>query len=255
MPRRPVRMPLHGARSRFGTRPAPEVHRNDLAEPLGLRRVTVHTAVQGEFQFLSGPCIVAHKGRLFACWTNSPRDEDPSHECLRGRWSADGGMTWGPVQVVAGDATPGASYGHGSILSSGGTLRVFAARFLRPKGAAAMVVNMEAVVYDDAADRWDARGTVAEEFWAMEAPHPAPRRRMDPGRRSRHLSRPGAGGRPDRCPRPGPLADRRHPLSIRAEERRQAALRHRDDALDHRVRRDRRDAKPLSRCGPALIQP
>ncbi len=44
----------------------PEVHRNDLAEPPGLRRVTVHAAVQGEFQFVSGPCIVEHKGRLFA---------------------------------------------------------------------------------------------------------------------------------------------------------------------------------------------
>ncbi|MGA2618754.1 MAG: exo-alpha-sialidase [Thermoguttaceae bacterium] len=153
---------------------APVVHRNYQVEPAGLRRVTVHLAVHGEFQFLSGPCIVAHKGRLFACWTNSPSTEDPDHECVRGRWSADGGLTWGPVQLVAGNATPQASYGHGTIFSNNGTLRVFAARFLRPKGAKEIIVNMDAVVYDDAADRWQVRGTVAEKFWAMNAPQRRP---------------------------------------------------------------------------------
>ena len=153
---------------------APVVHRNDQVEPAGLRRVTVHSAVKGEFQFLSGPCIVAHKGRLFACWTNSPRDEDPNNECVRGRWSADGGLTWGPVQLVAGTATPQASYGHGTVFSSGGILRAFPARFLRPKGAKGMVINTEAVVYDEAADRWGAPVTVAEQFWAMDAPQQRP---------------------------------------------------------------------------------
>ena len=152
---------------------APVIHRNNQVEPAGLRRVTVHLAVKGEYQFLSGPCIIAHKGRLFNCWSNSPRTEDPDRECLRGRWSADGGLTWGPVQVVAGNATPQSSYGHGTLISSDGVLRVFAARFL-PRTAAGMVVNMEAVVYDDAADRWDLQGTVAEKFWAMNVPQRRP---------------------------------------------------------------------------------
>jgi hypothetical protein len=140
-----------------------------MLEPV--TRVTVHRAIEGEHQFLSGPAIVAHKNRLFACWTNSKRDEEPDAQCLRGRWSKDGGLTWGPVQTVAGDATPARSYGHGTLMSHQGRLWVFAARFTPDKP---MAVNMEAFVYDERGDRWLPRGPVATEFWPCQAPQPRP---------------------------------------------------------------------------------
>ncbi len=153
---------------------AAEVHRNDMPEPAGLRRVTVHRAVEGELQFLSGPCIEEHRGRLFACWTNAPRDEGPDHECVRGRWSSDGGATWGPVEVAAGTCKPAASYGHGTIFSHEGRLWVFASRMLRVRGERSAVVNVEAMLYDDDTGKWGSRGQVAGRFWAVDAPKPRP---------------------------------------------------------------------------------
>jgi hypothetical protein len=124
-------------------------------------------------QFLSGPCLAEHKGKLFACWTNGPKDEDPDNECLRGRWSSDGGKTWGPVQTIAGDATPKSTYGHGTIWSHDGKLWVFAAHFIQPKGSA-MDINVEAFLYDEQGEKWVSRGAVAERFWPLETPKPRP---------------------------------------------------------------------------------
>ena len=152
--------------------PIPKRSEMTAVEPL--TRVTFHRAIQGEYQFLSGPCIAGHKGRLFACWTNSRLDESPDIECVRGRWSEDGGKTWGEVEVVAGDATPKATYGHGTILSHQGRLWVFPARFLPGQGKDPMRINMEAFVLREPAGKWEPLGVVASNFWAQEAPKPLP---------------------------------------------------------------------------------
>jgi hypothetical protein len=150
------------------------LHRNDMPVLREAVRVCIHKAVQGEYQFLSGPCIVVHKGRLFACWTNSRRDEDPSEELVRGRWSDDGGRTWSNPEVVAGDATPTNSYGHGTILSHAGQLWCFPVRFIPARGGEPMRIDTEAFRYDEDARTWQPRGVVASNFWALDEPKALP---------------------------------------------------------------------------------
>jgi len=149
-------------------------HRNDMPVLREAVRVRNHTAVQGEYQFLSGPCIAAHRGRLFACWTNSKRDEDPDAELVRGRWSDDGGRTWSAPEIVAGDATATNSYGHGTILSHAGKLWCFPVRFIPAHGGGPMRIDTEAFLYDEDTHKWQPRGVVARNFWALDNPKPLP---------------------------------------------------------------------------------
>ena len=141
-----------------------------MLEPMN--RVTIHRAVEGEYQFLHGICLVAHKGRIFACWTNSRRNEDPEVELVRGRWSDDGGKSWGPPETVAGNPQFQPSYGHGTLLSRDGKLWAFVARF--DPGSPHRQINMEAFLRDDATGQWTSHGLVARQFWAHESPRPLP---------------------------------------------------------------------------------
>jgi len=152
---------------------APMPRRLDMPTLDGVTRVTVHRAIEGEYQFLSGPCIVAHKGRLFAYWTNGPRDEDPDAELCRGRWSDDGGRTWSDVEIVAGNTRHKPSYGHGTLLSHQDKLWVFPACFYRGKDGV-LEIRMEGVLRDDKTGTWESRGIAVENFWAHEAPKPLP---------------------------------------------------------------------------------
>lgn len=135
-------------------------------------RVTIQRAEPGEYQFLHGVCLAAHKGRIFACWTNSRKGEDPAFELVRGRWSEDGGKTWGPLEVVAGNSQFQPSYGHGTLLSQDGKLWAFVARFDPDKPE--WQINIEAFLRDDATGQWTSHGIVARQFWAHESPRPLP---------------------------------------------------------------------------------
>jgi len=146
--------------------------RSAMPEIAPVTRVTIHRAVEGEYQFLHGVCLAEHKGRIFACWTNSKRDEDPSEELVRGRWSDDGGKTWGALETVAGSPPFKPPYGHGTLLSHDGNLWAFVARF--DQGGQKLAVRMEAFVRNDATAAWSSHGLVAENFWVHESPRPLP---------------------------------------------------------------------------------
>ena len=147
--------------------------RSDVPPLAEVTHVTVHRAVRGEYQFLSGPCIVAHKGRLLVVWTNGPVNEDQNTELLRGRWSADGGRTWGDVETIAGNQRFDPSYGHGTMLSEGGRLWAFPACF-HHDAASVSRIRMEAFLLDEKTGKWEHRGVVAEDFWAHEEPKALP---------------------------------------------------------------------------------
>jgi hypothetical protein len=153
----------------------PDVPQPALAEiPFvdGVTNLTVHRAVKGEYQFLHGAGIIAHRGRLFACWANSPVNENSPQEIWRGRWSEDGGLTWGPPEIIAGGSSNAPAYGHGTLLSHQDRLWAFAARFGKAgvdKDTVFPGIRMEIFARDDTAGKWEARGLAAEDFWAQEA--------------------------------------------------------------------------------------
>jgi len=58
-----------------------------------------------EYAFLHEAAVIEYHGILFAAWYNNTRTELHGRTPIRARCSADGGKTWGEVQVVADDPT------------------------------------------------------------------------------------------------------------------------------------------------------
>ncbi len=69
-------------------------------EPQGLERSIIHRP-GSQYPFLHDTMIAQLNGRLFCAWYNCSEDEIVGDTLIRGRWSDDGGVTWGAPEIVA----------------------------------------------------------------------------------------------------------------------------------------------------------
>lgn len=74
----------------------PAAHRS----PEGIERRIVHRADE-EYPFLHDTMIAILRGRLLCAWYNCSENEIVGKTVIRGRWSDDGGKTWGEPEVIA----------------------------------------------------------------------------------------------------------------------------------------------------------
>lgn len=102
-----------------------------LAFPEGATDVVVHRAGSDKYNFLHDSAIVEHKGVLYAAWYNCPKDEIEGESLIRCRRSADKGLTWSEVEVIAADRdNRGTMYVPVAFLSHEGTLHAFVSHMM-----------------------------------------------------------------------------------------------------------------------------
>ena len=115
-----------------------------------------------KYKFLHDPAIEVHKGELFAAWYNCPQQEIVGESLIRCRRSKDGGKTWGAVEVIAADTSgDGTYYVPAQLLSHGGVLHAFVGKM---KGGHDLIKSCAVYVLDEAANRWQPRGEIADLF-------------------------------------------------------------------------------------------
>lgn len=67
---------------------------------VGIRKSIIHYADE-TYQFLHDTMIVCFKNRLLCAWYNCTENEIVGDTVIRGRWSADNGVTWGEPEIIA----------------------------------------------------------------------------------------------------------------------------------------------------------
>jgi hypothetical protein len=125
------------------------------------------------YNWLHGMAAVWHKGELITFWGHNKGHENTPTEQAQERRSADGGLTWGPVNMIA-SHTENEGRSHGVFLSHEGQLWAFLGRF----GEKYLNTRAEAFQLDESADPqvWESKGVVVDHFWPCDEP-----RRMDDG--------------------------------------------------------------------------
>lgn len=92
-----------------------------LVAPAGARTFTIHRASAGPAQFNNGAVLVEFKGRFYAQWQSSARDEDTPDTWVAYSTSADGEI-WSPPHVLAAAGSGGAMHSSGGWWTDGRTL-------------------------------------------------------------------------------------------------------------------------------------
>lgn len=142
--------------------PLAAAHAEDLPFPEGIRHARVERSDSDRYAFLHDPAIEVHKGVLFAAWYNCPQQEIVGESLIRGRRSPDGGRTWSALEVIAADASgDGTYYVPAQLLSHGGVLHAFVGTM---QGGHDLIKSCAVYVLDEAANRWRARGEIADLF-------------------------------------------------------------------------------------------
>jgi len=137
-------------------------HADELPFPDGIQHVRVERSDSDKYKFLHDPAIEVHKGELIAAWYNCPQQEIVGESLIRGRRSQDGGKTWGALEVIASDTSgDGTSYVPAQLLSHGGVLHAFVGTM---KGGHDLIKSCAVYVLDEASNRWQPRGEVADLF-------------------------------------------------------------------------------------------
>ncbi len=144
--------------------------------PRILTHVTVHRAKAGDYTFLHGPAIYPFHGQLFASWANSLVDENSESETCRSRRSHDGGLTWGPIEIIAPGFPGEERHSHGAFFLWEGRLYAPAARFGDgpPIEHGFSGLRSELFVWEESTQTWSCRGTWIPDFWPMETPKQMP---------------------------------------------------------------------------------
>ena len=133
-----------------------------LPFPDGIEHVRVERSDSDKYKFLHDPAIEVHKGELFAAWYNCPQQEIVGESLIRCRRSKDGGKTWGAVEVIASDTSgDGTYYVPAQLLSHGGALHAFVGTM---KGGHDLIKSCAVYVLDEATNRWQPRGEIADLF-------------------------------------------------------------------------------------------
>jgi hypothetical protein len=142
--------------------PLAALHAAELPFPDGIQHVRVERSDSDKYKFLHDPAIEVHKGELFAAWYNCPKQEIVGESLIRGRRSKDGGRTWGAVEVIASDTSgDGTHYVPAQLLSHGGVLHAFVGTM---KGGHDLIKSCAVYVLDEATNRWQPRGEIADLF-------------------------------------------------------------------------------------------
>lgn len=134
----------------------------ELPFPDDIRHVCVERSDSDRYRFLHDPAIEVHKGELFAAWYNCPEHEIVGESLIRGRRSLDGGKTWGGLETIASDTSgDGTYYVPAQLLSHGGVLHAFVGTM---RGGHDLIKSCAVYVLDEAANRWQPRGEIADLF-------------------------------------------------------------------------------------------
>ena len=159
----------------------------------GIEHVLVHRAMKGEYQYLHGPQIIAHRGVLFTSWANSLANEASSSEIQRGRRSKDAGRTWSDVEVIAPNLPGQWRRSHGAFWIRDDALYALNARFgnvsyedfaepvlpyeqaIIHGGDVFENLQTEAWLLDEETNKWKYKGIIADKIW----PYHEPRRLSD----------------------------------------------------------------------------
>ncbi|NLS96223.1 MAG: cycloinulo-oligosaccharide fructanotransferase [Planctomycetaceae bacterium] len=119
------------------------------------------------YNWLHGAAVCWHGDRLYATFGHNQGHENTATEVARGRMSADGGRTWGPVFGIDDGDTANPAVSHGVLLSHGGELWAFHGAFHDRR----QKLHTRAFVLDQASGVWQPRGVVAEgSFWPLQEP-------------------------------------------------------------------------------------
>lgn len=125
------------------------------------------------YTFLHGVGLGWHKGKLYASIGHNKGDENTVTEEAQYRMSADGGHSWGPLQVIDAGGEQDLAVSHGVFLSHGGKLWAFHGAYYNHMER----IHTRAYSLDEASGRWVKHGVVLENgFWALNQPV-----RMDDG--------------------------------------------------------------------------
>lgn len=141
----------------------------DMADIPGIRYLRVHTAVEGDYQFLLGAAVVRHRGKLYVSWANSYRDENDDNTILAGTFSPDDGATWQPQRRWS-RTDPGYGRSHGVFFQHEGQLYAFCPKARFAKINEFPELQMEGYRLTDAGE-WACLGIVLPQpFWPMCEP-------------------------------------------------------------------------------------
>ena len=155
--------------------PMPQAAELPLVAGAEFHVIKPHEPKVDGYRFLHGVALGWHKGKLYASYAASTLGEGCAHdygEEAHVRVSGDGGKTWGPAVVIAGDTKQPVS--HGAFLSHAGRLWAFMGAYSLP---APSKLHTRAYALNDSTGAWEPQGVVIENgFWPMHQPH-----RMDDG--------------------------------------------------------------------------
>lgn len=142
--------------------PLAALHAAEALVPDGIEHVRVERSASDRCQFLHDPAVEFHEGKLSAAWNNCPEQEIVGESLIRGRRSEDGGRTWGGLEVIASDTSGDGTY-HvpAQLLSHGGVLHAFVGTM---KGGHDLIKSCAVYVLDEASNRWQPRGEIADLF-------------------------------------------------------------------------------------------
>lgn len=124
--------------------------------------IMVHRAGSDRYGFLHDAAVVAHNNLLFAAWYNCPEGEMEGESLIRGRRSADGGLSWSGLETIASDREKkGIMYVPVTFLSLNKVLYAFVANM---EGGPDRVTRCEAFVLDEKEDTWRSAGFISGPF-------------------------------------------------------------------------------------------
>jgi len=152
--------------------PAPE----EIGQPEVITYVRVNRAVENESQFLHGAAIVYYKQKFYACWANSPINENSGEESVRVKVSTDGGCTWGNVRTIAPDLPGMRRRSHGVFWVHDDRLWFFGANFggadqpLKEGRIYFAGLQTEAFVLNEKDGDWRSVQVAVEDFWPLDEP-------------------------------------------------------------------------------------
>ena len=119
------------------------------------------------YRFLHGIALAWHRGKLYASFGHNKGAENTGGEQARGRFSTDGGKTWGTPFDIATGNTANEAVSHGVVLSRNERLWTFHGAF----NGSMKNVHTLAFLLDEASGRWESKGVVIEGgFWPLQEP-------------------------------------------------------------------------------------
>jgi hypothetical protein len=130
----------------------------------------VERAQPGGFHYLHTTTLAWHRDHLYVGWAGHPTHEvNLREECVRGRRSPDGGVTWAPAETWVAPPTSGAAgFNHSVIAACHDRLWGFFTRWDDEKP------GTEIFVRDDATGRWETTGAVIPGFISFGPPRRMP---------------------------------------------------------------------------------